>query len=203
MFSNGSKDENNIHREAGKQYLTLRTANIARQAEWDPSGHAKDLFWRMNELAGETGELCNILKKLHRERVGIPGSRATKDQLADEAADILICIDLLAIDCGIDANQIRTGYRAFSGRVVFRSLPHCGTLLTKRLGRVAEVLCDADEQGGLSPSRVDRMALCLAALQAYVMQLCVQENIDLHMAVENKFNATTTKVGLSTYLNLE
>lgn len=85
----------------GNTHATLRSANAARQKEWD-TGNQITLAYRGNELAGEVGEACNIIKKLERERMGIKGSRATKEQLAEELADIVICTDLIAMDAGID-----------------------------------------------------------------------------------------------------
>jgi len=80
---------------------TLRAANIARQAEWDPSDKIT-LTYRLNELAGETGEACNVGKKIERERLGIRGSRDTIEHLAEELADVVICADLVAMAEGID-----------------------------------------------------------------------------------------------------
>jgi NTP pyrophosphatase (non-canonical NTP hydrolase) len=84
-----------------KRLPTLREANRARQAEWDTDGQI-DLAYRGNELAGEAGEACNVIKKLERERRGIRGSRATAEHLAEELADVVICCDLIAMDAGID-----------------------------------------------------------------------------------------------------
>lgn len=82
-------------------FRLLALANAARQEEWDP--HNKiTLIYRSNELGGETGEACNVIKKLERERLGIRGSRATKEQLADELADVIICASLIANNTGID-----------------------------------------------------------------------------------------------------
>jgi len=39
---------------------------------------------------------------LERQRLGITGSTATLDQLADELADVLICVDLVGMTAGID-----------------------------------------------------------------------------------------------------
>lgn len=80
---------------------SLRAANIARQAEWDPSDKIT-LTYRLNELAGETGEACNVGKKIERERLGIRGSRDTVEHLAEELADVVICADLVAMAEGID-----------------------------------------------------------------------------------------------------
>ncbi len=79
----------------------LRRANLERQAEWCPD-QTPDLSFRGNELAGEIGEACNVIKKLERERLGWRGSRDTVAHLAEELADGIICIDLIALQCGID-----------------------------------------------------------------------------------------------------
>lgn len=79
----------------------LRAANLTRQNEWDKDGKI-DLSYRGNELAGEVGEACNVIKKLERERHGIRGSRATVEQLGDELADAIICVDLIAAAAGLD-----------------------------------------------------------------------------------------------------
>jgi NTP pyrophosphatase (non-canonical NTP hydrolase) len=98
-------------------YSTLRDANRARQIEWD-KGSKIDLSYRGNELAGETGEACNIIKKLERERLGIRGSRATIEQLAEELADVVICADLVAMELNIDLNQaVRRKFNATSEKV--------------------------------------------------------------------------------------
>ena len=79
----------------------LSGMNILRQTEWDDKSQIS-LSYRGNELAGEVGEACNIIKKLDRERMGIRGSRATKEQLAEELADIIICVDLISTYVGIN-----------------------------------------------------------------------------------------------------
>lgn len=83
------------------EYTTLRAANAARQLEWDADNQITAAY-RGNELAGEVGEACNVIKKLERERMGIRGSRASVAELADILADVLICADLIALHYGID-----------------------------------------------------------------------------------------------------
>lgn len=93
---------------------TLRAANTKRQLEWCP-GLTPDLSFRGNELAGETGEACNIIKKLERERQGWRGSRATSEQLAEELADVVIVADLIAQEKGIDLGEaVRSKFNATS-----------------------------------------------------------------------------------------
>lgn len=80
----------------------LRVANVARDQEWNTGSERLSLTFRATELAGEVGEACNVIKKLERERIGLVGSRDTKEHLAEELADIVICTDLVAMDAGID-----------------------------------------------------------------------------------------------------
>lgn len=81
--------------------MALQRANAERQKEWDPT-NVITLAYRGNELAGEVGELCNVLKKLERERLGIKGSRATLEQAQEEIADVIICAGLIANALNID-----------------------------------------------------------------------------------------------------
>lgn len=79
----------------------LQTAHTERQAEWCPE-QVPDLSFRGNEMAGEVGEACNVIKKLERERHGWRGSRDTKEHLAEELADVVHTAILCAITAGID-----------------------------------------------------------------------------------------------------
>ncbi len=100
---------------------TLRSANIARQGEWDQDNQISAAY-RGNELAGEVGEACNVIKKLERERLGILGSRATVGELADELADVLICADLIAMHYGIDLEAaVARKFNATSEKVGLRT----------------------------------------------------------------------------------
>ena len=110
-------------------YTDLRSANIARQAAWCPD-QVPDLSFRGNELAGETGEVCNVIKKLERERLGWRGSRDTVEHLAEELADVVICADLAAISAGIDLDAaVIAKFNATSEKV---GLPHRLTELQHR-----------------------------------------------------------------------
>lgn len=96
------------------EFNNLRSANLIRQKEWDQKD-VIDLSYRGNELAGEVGEACNVIKKLERERLGIRGSRDTIKHLAEELADVVICCDLIAMKIGIDLQKaIRDKFNATS-----------------------------------------------------------------------------------------
>jgi NTP pyrophosphatase (non-canonical NTP hydrolase) len=100
-----------------RDHSSLRSANQARQKEWDQDNQIT-LAYRGNELAGEVGEACNIIKKLERERMGIRGSRASVGDLADELADIVICADLIAMQAGIDLETaVSEKFNATSAKV--------------------------------------------------------------------------------------
>lgn len=95
----------------------LRSANQRRQKEWDKDNQI-DAAYRGNELAGEVGEACNVLKKLERERRGIAGSRATVQQLREELADVIICVDLVAMMYDIDlGDAVRRKFNATSEKI--------------------------------------------------------------------------------------
>lgn len=86
----------------------LRIANTARQAEW-PGGEHVDLAFRGLELAGEVGELLNLVKKVVRLKRGITGTYEQMVDLhltlQDELADVVICTDLLAMELGVDLSK--------------------------------------------------------------------------------------------------
>lgn len=93
-----------IETEDGLNLTSLRMANEERAKEWCPN-EKPDLSFRGNELAGETGEACNVIKKIERERHGWRGTRANKEDLAQELADVVICASLVASTAGIDLGQ--------------------------------------------------------------------------------------------------
>lgn len=168
-------------------YTTLRTANEARQREWDGNGHAMNDDWRMNELMGEAGEVCNVLKKLHRERAGVPGSRADKEMLADEIADIVICLDLFLMTKNIGPSApvmmfVNGDTLTANGRKLFDSVARLNTL------------AQFDDQGEIWKAATDVHSRCLT--------LAASEGIDLTLAVAKKFNETTRKMGLTTFLHI-
>ena len=79
----------------------LREAQIKRTKRWDLNS-VLDLSFYGNALAGETGEACNIIKKLERERLGVGGTKSTVADLAEELADVVIYLDIIAMKTGID-----------------------------------------------------------------------------------------------------
>jgi len=108
-------------------FAELRKANADRQKEWDAHRKLTSTFFAI-ELAGEVGEVCNVVKKLEREREGIPGSRATLADLAEELADVITVADLLAERYGIDletaiTHKFNTVSRVRGFKTMFSNVP--------------------------------------------------------------------------------
>lgn len=51
------------------KHTTLRSANAARQQEWDTNSQITPAY-RGNELAGEVGEACNVIKNWNASEWG-------------------------------------------------------------------------------------------------------------------------------------
>lgn len=89
----------------GLTFAAFRKANVTRCVKWHPAGIGS---WSPSDwltaVTGELGELASLLKMRNRERDGLPGNRfsPTDKQIADELADVLTYLDLLAEALGVD-----------------------------------------------------------------------------------------------------
>ena len=86
----------------------FRAANVARCVKWHPEGidSWSPSDW-LTAVTGELGELASLLKMRNRERDGLPGNKfsPTDKQIADELADVLTYLDLLAEVLGVDLGK--------------------------------------------------------------------------------------------------
>lgn len=89
----------------------------------------------MTATAGEIGEAANVIKKLNRYRDGVPGNKESesdlRQRLADEIADSVIYLDLLAQAAGFDLETIRDAKFAKTSQKIGYIEPeqregHCG-----------------------------------------------------------------------------
>lgn len=96
------QDYSYSHLTGGLLFTVLRHANVDRCEsavfnhklnDWTPAQYGC-------ALAGEVGELCNLIKKDFR---GL--DKVTKKELADEIADVAIYLDLLAARLGISLGR--------------------------------------------------------------------------------------------------
>jgi NTP pyrophosphatase (non-canonical NTP hydrolase) len=96
----------------GLTFNTLRGGNEARLPEFKNSkgetAHAKDdgSDWSLNDwmvaCMGELGEAANVLKKVRRGDLSLEEARA---RLTMEFADVVIYLDLMAKQAGIDLGE--------------------------------------------------------------------------------------------------
>lgn len=107
----------------------ISEVNRARAIEWHRQGSPwLSVDWS-NAVAGEAGELCNVVKKIRRLETRVIAKRATEnnmsvliDKAAGEIADVYIYLDLTAAYFGIDLPEaIRRKFNATSEEFGF---PH-------------------------------------------------------------------------------
>lgn len=172
-------------------YPNLRAANTARQAEWDTDNKINIQF-RAVELAGETGEALNILKKLVREEMGLGGSRSTPDALGEELADIAICIDLVGMDLKFEPiwqfndTELESEYR---------NPLRIGNVLVGAIGHSCLKIANEHFDQEIFDKFTTVIFLCLALCEIY--------EIDFRKAIENKFNKTSEARNLKTRLGTQ
>lgn len=103
----------------------ISTLAYVRSLRWHPDGIES---WSLSDwgvaLAGEVGELCNVIKKLNRVRDGMQQKAvdedALKNALAMEIGDTYLYLDLLARRAGLDLeNCIRATFNRVSIREGF------------------------------------------------------------------------------------
>lgn len=76
----------------------LREISLRRDAECFTQCHDWTILEWAGAMAGEAGEAANVAKKIRRDGP----SAELRQQLADEIADTLIYLDILAAQEGID-----------------------------------------------------------------------------------------------------
>ena len=91
-------------------FAALRAVNTQRARRWHP-GFPQEDGWTgadwSNAMCGEAGETANVVKKLRRAETNMKGALDPErpvlvNHLAEEIADTLIYLDLLAAFYGID-----------------------------------------------------------------------------------------------------
>src|SRR5579863_8864575 len=91
----------------------ISDVSLARCLRWHPGGLQS---WSLSDwgvaLAGECGEVCDVIKKLNRVRDGMGGNKRSpaelRADLADEIADVYLYLDLLAQAAGVDLSSAVT-----------------------------------------------------------------------------------------------
>lgn len=93
----------------------LREVSVARAKDDFKTYDNAGILYFTTGLAGELGELCNLIKKLERRRVGGPDvgnsiavHQINKAKLAEEIGGTLIYLDLVASLLEIDLESATT-----------------------------------------------------------------------------------------------
>jgi len=163
-------------------------ANHARQTEYRDGSLVKvPMSFRINELIGEVGEMCNVLKKIEREANGWKGSRVSPSDLPNELADVVHTALLIALDLGISASVLPLQDNVRVPRS--NDLSRIGCAFAVCCGRLAEV-------GMKERVEVDAALGQLRMILALCDMLADACSFDLEAAVMVKFNATSEKLGL-------
>jgi NTP pyrophosphatase (non-canonical NTP hydrolase) len=94
----------------------LRPLNQTRCDRWHPpTGDDWTLGDWGNALAGEVGELANVVKKIRRHQSGhatgynTPELDELRSRFVEEVADVLLYLDLLVWKAGVEPEQVRDG----------------------------------------------------------------------------------------------
>jgi len=158
---------------------TLREANITRQIEWCTAGELS-LAYSGNELAGELGEFIEVWEDFNLDRYKA------------ELADVVICIDLIALRRGIDLDTVVVGCANAEQAI---------RMLSIKVGHACNSIKKLERESlGMKGSRSSDAELHdhLAAASSYAFLLAAYAGFSLDDAVAAKFNATSEKVGLKT-----
>ena len=175
-------------------YSTLRAGNEARHAIW-MKGDNVGLLWRATELAGEVGEVNDLLAYIPSEARDF-----WIEKLGEELADSFICIDLLLMDLQVpplpwDPEGIQR----------LEAPAELGNLLGKHLGGVCNNIKKIErELRGYAGSRAtpEQVLSSVRQLAHILHALAFRYGIDPQAVTEAKFNATSDKVGLPVHLAL-
>lgn len=106
-------------------FSTLRNANLRRLPQFknskgepahsQPDGSDWSLAEWCNAVTGELGEAANLIKKVQRGDYTLDEAR---QDLADEFADIVTYLDILAMRTGVDLGEaVRSKFNLVSTRV--------------------------------------------------------------------------------------
>jgi len=91
----------------------LRAKSVVRNVEYHKGKTQKknleELLFRATELAGESGEVCDAIKKYARGQRNMSGGKSEKESIfaiQEELADTLICVERVAEFFDLDLEKI-------------------------------------------------------------------------------------------------
>lgn len=164
---------------------SLRQANLARAKEWNPTGADTGPGFAGLELAGEVGELCNLIKKAERVRLGLKGGSVAPERIAEELADVVICADLVGIALGIDlSDAVRTKFNATSQEKGFTTQLESATTLAEQRDALLELVLAYQAAGDVAPLEGHASLASLRAEEAAALRGRHVEDRCLHLGID-------------------
>lgn len=171
------------------EFADWYSAHCARVKAWEEKGGgaiAFPLSFYGNELLGEIGEACNVIKKLHRQEAGAPGSRDTIEHLGEEIADGIICSRNLCIKLGYGSDIFLP--EDVSITQTFENLSDYGNFLGAVVGRICGYISFHDDP--------ERIGLQLSVLVTVLKRLAEFAGIpNIEEVTIKKWNETSIKNG--------
>lgn len=138
--------------------------NVSRNESWDGHKNWTPAHWGL-ALAGETGELCNIIKKRFRDGETAENHRA----LADEIADVFTYLLLLAHYTGVDLEQAYV--RKFNEVSEKRGFPHRADEHTSPAIEAAKPADDPSQRvARLANAKMLELGISYSEAARYVLQ---------------------------------
>lgn len=183
-------------------FTDLRQANIARQKEWfaDLGVPTVPISFRGNELAGEMGEVLELLEHLDaHDPLQTIDWGTWRTNFAFELADTVISADLTAMDMGYGLITNQGDWT--QGQI--RGMNQMALSLGASVGKACNIIKKVDREKLGLPGSKSNSGLAVVHLQQSVdwcYRMAISLQVDLWAAVCAKFNSTSEKVGLTTRL---
>lgn len=181
-------------------FVNLRAANLARQAEWTGNERA-DIAFRALEVADECGEVAGAVKKLIRAQRGICGSTMTLEDVADEIGDTIISLDLLASELGLVELA-----SSDADHWVERPPEEITLRLDKMVGELSGGVLRHMRNLTLFENAdplIEDIGIYMGETLGLLECLAIALGINAGRAVADKFNKTSAKYGLTKRMELE
>lgn len=185
-------------------FARLHEVNVARCSQWHPGFPKVSHDWVgtdwSNAMAGEMGETCNVVKKLRRIDVGLPGSKDPElhvllADLGEEIADTLVYLDLVRAFHGIKPPAGSFHDLTLSLQPKSRTGAFWANQCIVQVGRVCQQVAEAETAGEFTPVHEAILRVRLDLTNETIGALASFYDIDLSAAVTGKFNAVSEREG--------
>lgn len=177
-------------------YATLRTANAARQAVW-MTGTPLPLTFRTNELAGEFGEVAELL--LDRWSRNGHMYSAWRDALGQELSDVVICGDIVGWTLGQPIDLARHEGLAQRADIDLKWIGYGARDVGLLCNEAKKLDRNLYSLAGAKPYQDSNIMAHLGKVMQRIYDMLYNEQYIPEVAIARKFNMTSKKVGFEVY----